>query len=248
MREIWRRYSDLVIGFSLFLISGAAAAYAYAAVSEMERPRGFLVNNLMAGRSEYFAIAGKRCVGRLESLLDEREKIVQVVIGGTIKASYGTVKAEPKFRLEAYFNPLGQLSEGDLSLDNQDLEVRVGTAGVNPILVTYTSKWLDTPFSGTLSVPGPIMLKSDRTGSYHIESPHFAEAQRSYLPISAASIMKSLNLEIVPGGSPDLPASCKAGEVEFLDLSPVLDTIGPVFRGLGGISGVTGALEQHSQP
>ncbi|RIL05759.1 MAG: hypothetical protein DCC75_11430 [Proteobacteria bacterium] len=164
------RHGDIIFALVILALSSSLSFFAYERVLNIERPESILSSQLKAGSRQFSVIQNNKCVGSIESKL-LHENTFYLNLTGELRFSHGQERFQANFQSEAYFNPLGQLTESLTKLTNKESRVFVQTHQVNPIKATLSANLGGKRFSHAMELPGPLILSQTNPGWYELQRP-----------------------------------------------------------------------------
>jgi hypothetical protein len=126
------------------------------------------------------------------------------------------------FKLQAYFNPLGQLIEAALEVKSLGAAVEFKISGMLPLKLQFKASGQGKLFERSLEVPGPLLIVK-RGGKYQIEYTAGGQTQSGLLGNLSGGFSRQVQLEIV--NQQMSLAACLGQERTPLDISDPLKAI-----------------------
>ena len=141
------------------LLAGTVASFsAFREIERTEQPKHLVVDGVELGEHKFVLHAGGTCFGELTTKLVMAASVTAMKATGHIEAQYDRIRFKTQFTLEGFFNPLGQLTQGRLSISGPGVEVLAQFRDVTPINVDLTVQLGDDHYAKNLNFPGPALL------------------------------------------------------------------------------------------
>lgn len=211
-----RHSADLWIATFLFVCASAVSVVAYGALLGDEKPTRIPLNFFEDGENNLCVLHDNRSVGNFQSNISSN-KATFFSIQGAIRTSYLQEQLETEMILSGYFNPLGQLSESQLKVHSDVLELLVRTENISPVSVMIDAKIAGKKFNYSFTTTGPLLLVQEK-GSYFLELHNRTASNSNYMSTIAQNMFSDLHLDVVKT-KPPTPA-CEGKPAAWIDLNP----------------------------
>ena len=212
------RTRDFLLAAFCCSVSLIVAAYAYASIRQIEKPKTVVIQRVREGTERYKILSGAQCPGDF-SVTMMHDAVWGIKAEGHLKTSYGKQIVDAKLDSEALFNPLGQLNSAHLTVEADNYTVTVQLTNPHPITVDVQATGNGPQFSQQFSIPGPVLINRNPDGSYHVDYAYLPIDQDPALRTVQGFLGKQLNLSMV---SESTAPDCDAGGEARLDLLPLI--------------------------
>lgn len=207
-----------LLAFLVFVVSSTIAAGAYARLLEQEKPGDSKLLSLKSGEQSFNITSHGRCVGTLHTNL-EQGKGSFCTVNGSLNSLWQNKLVSSQLKASFYFNPLGQLNYGEISLQVDTNEVTLNLNEVNPIKLNIKGLVAGKNFEHALALPGPLTLIKSSTDNFTLQRKSLHQLPNgASLPI-LENLRTELALEVKPAEASQ--PTCTADNLEPLDLAPI---------------------------
>jgi len=215
--------SDVRVAIACLVIGLLLCAFSFAQIRKIENSKKGSLATLELGKTAFQLNADDQCVGALQSEL-EHQKIFELRSSGELRANYDGADHLAKFKVDASFNPLGQLNYSKLSLGSDEFNLLVTTQDVNPIAIQLQLSSAGHSYSRSITLPGPLTLQrrnDSKKESYDLVHEllilnNFPQGQE--ITNSVTNTLK-LKIEALISG----PSACS--EPKALSLGPLVESM-----------------------
>lgn len=201
------------------MIGTAVTVLSYAQIVKLEAPKhSFEADFLTVGDHHYLIKSDQSCIGKI-SINVWQQKATGIRVTGIVKAEANGAPIDAHISGEAYFNPLGQMSESSFNLTGEGFKGTVSTSAIQPISLNLSFKAHDIEKSFSKEIPGPLLIEEKSPGKLQLQYNQAMPVQPLTLQAPAAFLRKELKLSI--------ESSDKLGCIEptRIDLSKLLKKI-----------------------
>lgn len=215
------RSLDITIATALLLAGLSTTFFAYNEIRKVESPTvTFLNDHLHKGKNSYTVLSHERCVGEVKFNLDDSESIT-IQGNAVLRVSAENLMADAMLSYHAIFNPLMQFAGGEAKLRFGEIEIRVGAEGTNPIVLTLSSKGLNTERKFEYPLRGPMILTQLSKDSYAIDYRYALQFSPVLSHPGLSQLKQTLSLTLER--EDNLVELCKEKGVGRLDLAPAVE-------------------------
>lgn len=201
--------------------------FSYAQLQASETTNHTLLASIDDGYNNFAFLNGDDCVGSFATVLQTGDN--SLIKGeGVLRTSYRDVRADAKFMTTAYFNPLNQLVDAQLSVQSPVTKVQIHITGAAPLQVDFNATIGKQTFSQRFELPGPLTLAN-------IEGDHFALQYKSRntnsIPMPSM-LFDSLDssVDFTWEHSNQAPAHCSNVNGGVLNLQPLVTLVNLKFK------------------
>jgi hypothetical protein len=203
------------------LSSGSATLLAYARIIEIESPKFTLENDLLSIGEHNFLIKAKdRCIGNI-MLSFWHDKATIFRAQGVISTQIHKNAIDVHIDGNAYFNPLGQMTESSFSLTSDSFKGSLTTASIHPIQATLKASLNENTKEITKEIPGPLLISKTQTGKLQLNYNQELPVQSLAIQAPAIFLKSELNLKIEPTNN---NAGCE--HKDAIDLTNLVSKVG----------------------
>ncbi|RMD87990.1 MAG: hypothetical protein D6808_00480 [Candidatus Dadabacteria bacterium] len=230
------KHLDLLFASVMCITGGFLSVVSYNQIEKQEK-RGvpLIPDKIQAGNHLYKIISNNECVGEVRILLSDF-KSTTIVSKGYVTASLDREKFNIAFKVNAYFNPLGQMSEASATVSGRDIKITTSAVEVNPIKlkVAASSPWGGSQFS--LSLKGPILITKTENGRFTLEYSQLNKQHAGFLSLPAAYFKSQLNYKLVNGDDEKEPNCRDSRKQGAIALDAVMSAVRYMTNSKGAIS------------
>lgn len=216
-----RHYMEAFLTSAFLLIGAATTMLSLAALKSQEAPDYVLVKDLVDDTQYISLMHSGGCAGELRtSILSDRG--LELHSSGVMSISYERKVLPADFKLQAYFNPLGQLIEGMLEVKSLGAAIELKINGILPLKLHIKASGQGKLFERSLEVPGPLLIVK-RGGKYQIEYTAGGQTQSGLLGNLTSGFSRQMQINIL--NQPTSHAACLGQGRTPLDISDPLKAI-----------------------
>jgi hypothetical protein len=165
---------------------------------KLEAPKHLFEADFLTVGDHYYSIkAGQECVGKI-SINVWQQKAAGIRLTGIVKATVNGAPIDAHISGEAYFNPLGQLSESSFNLIGEGFKGTVATSAIQPIALNLSFKANDIEKSFSKEIPGPLLIEEKSPGKLQLQYNQAMPVQPITLQAPAAFLRTELKLSVEP--------------------------------------------------
>ena len=223
-----RQRLDIVIAVVVFVASTAGSFLAYASIIEKENTKQLLFPSIVEGTMRYALLHGTKCIGLFESTL-QKDKSFELHTKGQVRLSMGDTMLTPDFDASAHFNPIGQLTDGNVLLRVQNTHTSMSFEGANPLSIHLADGEKTGLLAKDFSVPGPVLLTPEGKFSYRLEYPLSQKSESGFLHLFTQGMFQDITLTLSTSG--DDVNACQSSQ-ERLDILPLVQRLQQTFGSL----------------
>jgi hypothetical protein len=117
---------------------------------------------------------------------------------GVISTQIHTNQIDVHIDGNAYFNPLGQMTESSFSLTSESFKGSLTTSSIHPIQATLKASINEKAKEITKEIPGPLVISEAQPGKLQLQYNQELPIQSLAIQAPAIFLKSELNLKIEP--------------------------------------------------
>jgi hypothetical protein len=185
---------EAMVTASLIILGGLLSAYSFTTLLKQESPEYVLLSGLRTGQQFLTLQHASGCAGELKTNLEEERGFVLQIEGPSV-FSFARKQIVAHAKIGAYFNPLGQLIEGNLTVESVGVRLKLKATGITPLKINILAELPNRSVSRSLELPTPLTI-TQRSGFFQIEYPSTTLSNNSLLSTFGQNIRSSAPFEI----------------------------------------------------
>lgn len=212
-------HKGLTLALALFLTGSVVTVLAYAQIIKIEAPQhSFEADFLTVGDHHFLIKAGQNCVGKI-SMNIWQQKATGIRVSGVVNATANGADIDAHISGEAYFNPLGQMSESSFNLIGEGFKGTISTSSIQPIALNLSFKANNIEKTFSKEIPGPLLIAETSPGKLELQYNQAMPMQPITLHAPAAFLRSELKLSVESSDKNGCPNPSR------MDLSKLLTKI-----------------------
>lgn len=226
-QQLFRK--DILIAFSVLLVSGSASGFIFDSILEEKAAETISVKDLQIGKRHFAIKSHGNCVGFFSVNLTSSREVSEIELKGKLKISTGKFLTTPEFDGLLVFNNLGQLGSSILTVQNGDLKLSLGTTGIRKMKAVVRSVMGTETHRAVIPLnAGPFLLIQEAEERYRIEGPLPNSWESMGKKNFILSVFSNLNLEVSSIAS--IEDNCTSESLVPVDLNPFLQRFSSLLR------------------
>ena len=197
-----RKYLDLFLATFVLLLAGSVSVASYYRVVAVENSIDQDLVNIPLGTATFEAFQGNECVGSISTEVKVEPADV-VTANGKLRLQFRGQRMLVTIALGAYFNPFGQLVNGEMKISSPQSSLSVKAKNPNPIQVALEIAGPNTTSANSFELPGPILSQHSEANGLSVKYDLLRDNSRTMMAGVAQGLALSsfaqLNLRVERG-------------------------------------------------